>query len=85
MARVKEVNLLRPHQVKAYRQARRALRTEGGVILADGVGMGKTYEALATVATHLAQQEHGKERKQAQAHSVLILVPPTWLQNGPRN
>jgi superfamily II DNA or RNA helicase len=79
MARVAEADLQRPHQVAAYRQARRALRAEGGVILADGVGMGKTYEALATVATYLAQQEHGKERKQAQAHSVLILVPPNLV------
>lgn len=80
MARVKEIDTGpgRRHQVAAYRQARRSLNRQAGIVLADGVGLGKTYEALATVATLLAQRQHGKERKQG-AFKVLIVVPPNLV------
>ena len=80
MARVKELDLGRAHQVNAYRFARRELSHRGGgIILADGVGLGKTYEALATVATLLSTREHGKERRRAQAFRVLTVVPPRLI------
>jgi superfamily II DNA or RNA helicase len=71
------------HQERAYQWARRVLwerwRSEGavgGILLADGVGLGKTYEALGTVATFLSQSLHNRERARAQPFHVLILVPP---------
>lgn len=80
MARVKEIDTKRRHQLIATREARKLLNGRtGGVILADGVGLGKTYEALATIATLLAQEQHGKERKRRQAFRVLILVPPNLV------
>jgi len=48
------------------------------VVLADGVGLGKTYEALATVATFLSQRQHGKERTPKKLR-ILILVPPRLM------
>ncbi len=39
--------VLRPHQVDAVHQLRALLRTAGGALLADEVGLGKTYVALA--------------------------------------
>jgi hypothetical protein len=80
MARVKELDLGRVHQVSAYRFARRELSNRGGgIILADGVGLGKTYEALATVATLLSTRQHGKEKKKQQAFRVLTIVPPRLI------
>lgn len=77
MARVKEIPLGRSHQMAVCRFARAELRRRpGGIILADGVGLGKTYEALGTVASYLAQLQHGKERKKQAAYRVLVLVPP---------
>lgn len=38
---------LRPHQVDAARRIRRAIGVYGGALLADTVGLGKTYTALA--------------------------------------
>ena len=80
MARVKELDLGRTHQVNAYRFARRELSNRGGgIILADGVGLGKTYEALATVATLLSTREHGRERRRLQPFRVLTVVPPRLI------
>ena len=45
------------------------LRTKPGVILADEVGMGKTYVALAVVASVLLSTEDA-------AHPVVVMVPP---------
>jgi len=39
--------VLRPHQRRALARLRRALDRDGGALLADAVGMGKTYVALA--------------------------------------
>jgi len=39
--------VLRPHQVAAVRELRAILRAAGGAVLADDVGTGKTYVALA--------------------------------------
>jgi SNF2 family DNA or RNA helicase len=80
MARVKELALGRSHQVAAYRYARQVLNAgPGGIILADGVGLGKTYEALATIATTLSSREHGKKNKQRQPYRVLVVVPPRLI------
>lgn len=77
MSKVCEIDTRRPHQVRLCRHARKVLhRRNGGIIIADGVGLGKTYEALATVCALLTQGEHGKERKRRQNFSILILVPP---------
>ena len=43
---------LRPHQVEAVERLRGALKADGGVLLADTVGLGKTYVALALAAEH---------------------------------
>ena len=76
MAKVKEIPLGRPHQVAVCRTARKELRRRpGGIVLADGVGLGKTYEALGTIASYLAQQQHGRIRMQRK-FKVLCLVPP---------
>jgi superfamily II DNA or RNA helicase len=42
---------LRPEQVRSFRRALHALRRYGGVLLADPVGSGKTWVALALAAT----------------------------------
>ena len=77
MANICEINTHRPHQKRVCRHARKILHSRsGGIIIADGVGLGKTYEALATVAELLSQGEHGKQRKKRKPFSVLILVPP---------
>ncbi|HEU4524565.1 MAG TPA: DEAD/DEAH box helicase family protein, partial [Gemmatimonadales bacterium] len=41
---------LRPEQVRSFRRALHALRSHGGGLLADAVGSGKTYVALAVAA-----------------------------------
>ncbi len=41
---------LRPEQIRSYRRALHALRRHGGALLADPVGTGKTYIALAAAA-----------------------------------
>ena len=42
---------LRPEQVRSFRRALHALRRYGGAVLADPVGSGKTWVALALAAT----------------------------------
>jgi len=85
MSKSKLIDLGRSYQNKAYNYARHELTSRqregpiGGIILADGVGLGKTYEALATVATFLAQRQHGKEHKRRSQYRILILVPPRLL------
>ncbi|HEU5183440.1 MAG TPA: hypothetical protein VFU01_02655, partial [Gemmatimonadaceae bacterium] len=41
---------LRPHQGEAVARARAALAEHGGALLADDVGLGKTFVALAVAA-----------------------------------
>ncbi len=86
MARVTEIALGRRHQVATYRFARRTLHARrateaahGGLILADGVGQGKTYEALATVATLLAQGLHSRTNQRWSQFHVMVLVPPSLV------
>jgi len=45
---------LLPHQADAVRRSRAVLRRFGGVLIADGVGLGKTYVALALAALERA-------------------------------
>jgi superfamily II DNA or RNA helicase len=45
---------LLPHQAEAVRRCEAILRRFGGVLLADGVGLGKTFVALALVALERA-------------------------------
>jgi superfamily II DNA or RNA helicase len=76
MGKLKEIDLKRPHQEKVYRFACKELgQRNGGIVMADGVGLGKTYEALASVASLLARKQHGKIKK-TQQFKVLIIVPP---------
>ena len=46
---------LLPHQADAVRRCRAILRRFGGVLLADGVGLGKTFVALALAVLERAQ------------------------------
>ena len=56
--------------------------SQTGVILADGVGMGKTWEALAASALLLVEKSKHKaggakrQNKRRQAARVLVLCPP---------
>lgn len=43
---------LRPHQLDAARRIRGIIRRNGGALLCDEVGLGKTYVALAIAASH---------------------------------
>ena len=66
------------HQEDAVAAALRTLLVEGrrGVVLADEVGYGKTYEALATMvllAEHARLQHQSFDR-------VLILCKPSLMQ-----
>lgn len=45
---------LKPHQVEAARRVRSCLTTFGGALLADAVGLGKTYVALSVASNYLA-------------------------------
>lgn len=93
-----------PHQASVATWARKRLVDRGGALfddgtgkdtpaqigclLADGVGLGKTWEALATVALLLAKGDLRKRRGRSRNHRrkevnlrrrrahVLILVPP---------
>jgi superfamily II DNA or RNA helicase len=47
---------LLPHQADAVRRSRAILRRFGGVLIADGVGLGKTYIALALAALERDQR-----------------------------
>jgi len=88
MSRVKEIQFDRTHRYQkaicAYARKefiRRFARREpaGGVILADGVGLGKTYEALGTAVSLLSQLQHGRSRKKRKAFRIMILVPPSLV------
>lgn len=85
MARVKEIDFGRGHayQNAASSYARREFMHRrksgeacGGIILADGVGLGKTYEALGATVSLLGQLQHNKERKKHNPFRLLVLVPP---------
>lgn len=64
---------LRAHQRNAVARIQRALRRVGGALLADSVGLGKTYVALATA------REFG---------TVLVIAPAvlrrTWIESAAR-
>ena len=45
---------LRPEQIRSFRRTLYALRRYGGALLADPVGSGKTYVALALAALRIA-------------------------------
>lgn len=49
------VPLLDPHQEDAYRQALKIIARERGVLISDGVGLGKSYVALALMEHFLAR------------------------------
>ena len=53
------------------------LKDQPGVVLADEVGMGKTFVALA-VAVSVALANHGRR-------PVVIMVPPTLQEKWPRD
>ena len=64
---------LLPHQADAVRRCEAILGRFGGVLLADGVGLGKTFVALALAAL---ERTHGRD--------AVAVVPaalrPEWLQ-----
>ena len=62
------VPLLDPHQEDGFRQALNIIDREGGVMICDGVGLGKSYIALAIIEHALRQGE-----------SVLLLAPRAIL------
>lgn len=49
------IPLLDPHQEHAYRQALRILQREPGVMICDGVGLGKSFVALALMEHWLSE------------------------------
>lgn len=68
------LKVMTPFQTTAYQQARGILRRFGGVFLADVVGLGKTYIAMALLR-HL-QDEFDQ-------HAVVVAPPavcPAWTQ-----
>jgi SNF2 family DNA or RNA helicase len=92
-----------PHQAAVATWARKRLVDRGGAqfddgtghdtpdqigcLFADGVGLGKTWEALATIALLLAKGDLRKRRRRSRKHRrqevnlrrrahVLVLVPP---------
>jgi len=88
MAKIKEIRFDKEHayQGRVCRHARgefmRRLKRDnilGGIVLADGVGLGKTYEALGTTVSLLSQLQHRKQRKKRKSFSILVLVPPSLV------
>lgn len=61
-------NVLDPHQEVAYRQALRILERQNGVMICDGVGLGKSFVALALMETFLRQNK-----------TVLLVAPKSIL------
>lgn len=49
------LHVLDPHQDDAFRQAIKVIGRENGVLLTDGVGLGKSFVALALMEHYLAQ------------------------------
>lgn len=62
--------LLDPHQEHAYRQALRILQREPGVMICDGVGLGKSFVALALMEHWLSEGSR-----------VLLVAPKAILQS----
>jgi len=62
--------LLDPHQVHAYRQALRILEREPGAMICDGVGLGKSFVALALMEHWLSEGSR-----------VLLVAPKAILKS----
>ena len=62
--------LLDPHQEHAYRQALRILHREPGVMICDGVGLGKSFVALALMEHWLSEGSR-----------VLLVAPKAILKS----
>lgn len=62
--------LLDPHQEHAYRQALRILQREPGVMICDGVGLGKSFVALALMEHFLSEGSR-----------VLLIAPKAILKS----
>jgi superfamily II DNA or RNA helicase len=62
--------LLDPHQEHAYRQALRILEREPGVMVCDGVGLGKSFVALALMEHFLSEGSR-----------VLLVAPKAILKS----
>ncbi|MBN9501998.1 MAG: hypothetical protein BGO01_10195 [Armatimonadetes bacterium 55-13] len=62
--------LLDPHQEHAYRQALRILQREPGVMVCDGVGLGKSFVALALMEHWLSEGSR-----------VLLVAPKAILKS----
>ncbi len=62
--------LLDPHQEHAYRQALRILQREPGVMICDGVGLGKSFVALALMEHWLSEGSR-----------VLLVAPKAILKS----
>ncbi len=61
-------DVLDPHQDVAYRQALRILERQSGVMICDGVGLGKSFVALALMETYLRQNKR-----------VLLIAPKSII------
>lgn len=64
---------LLPHQADAVRRARAILRRFAGVLVADGVGLGKTYIALALAALE-------REQRGDAVAVVPAALKPEWVR-----
>jgi hypothetical protein len=88
MARVKQIQFNREHlyQAAICVHARKEFVSRlahnepaGGIVVADGVGLGETYEALGTSVSLLSQLQHGRERRKRQPFRIMVLVPPSLV------
>ncbi|KAF9288961.1 hypothetical protein BGZ68_010286 [Mortierella alpina] len=75
---------LKPHQVDGIRfMWKNIVMFDNGCILAHSMGLGKTFQVVAFVYVLLREIQAGNKDipKKLQAGRVLLLMPPTVLQN----
>lgn len=71
------VRLFESKRRRTFSLGGRSKAESAGILLADGVGMGKTYEALATVSSWLIKRQWGRLRRRRPR--VLVIVPPSLV------
>lgn len=64
-------------QEKTAREILRRLKTQPGLVLADEVGMGKTFVALAVAASVIAAEKNNRP--------VVVMVPPSLIEKWPQD
>ncbi len=76
------LDLGRRYQNITYKYALKLLKKPNtkGLILADGVGMGKTYEALATAFRFIVDSYAYKTKKRRKKVHIIIVTPPNLVK-----